>query len=142
MIVNDDVPVYTIGVIADLLRVHPETLRIWERQRLVKPARRKGQRLYSANDVRRLKFIRYLTDHKGLNLAGVKQVVEMYPCWWLDNCRGGTPTEPGTRTTKACWREEGTYCHAVLDKADLCAGCRIYENRARCESCTRLQKDS
>ena len=141
MIVNDNVPVYTIGVIADLLRVHPETLRIWERQELVKPARRKGQRLYSANDVRRLKFIRCLTDHKGLNLAGVKQVVEMYPCWWLDNCPGGTSAKSEMRA-KACWREEGTYCHVVLDKADLCSGCPIYQNRARCESCTKFKKDS
>jgi hypothetical protein len=107
----------------------------------VNPVRRKGHRLYSANDVRRLKFIRCLTERKGLNLAGVRQVVDMYPCWWLDNCPGGTRKEPGART-KACWREEGTHCHMVLDKADLCSGCRIYENRARCESCVRRQKDS
>lgn len=141
MILSDDMPAYTIGVIADLLRVHPETLRIWERHKLVRPVRRKGHRLYSANDLRRLRFIRYLTEQKGLNLAGVRALVDMYPCWWLDNCPGGTLAQPNVRT-RVCWKEEGTYCQMVLDKADLCSGCRVYENQARCASCSRLEKDS
>ncbi|MCR4426677.1 MAG: MerR family transcriptional regulator [Firmicutes bacterium] len=141
MIIGDDVPVYTIGITAGLLGVHPETLRIWERQSLIRPARRGGQRLYSANDVKRLRFVKHLTDDKGLNLAGVRQVVEMYPCWWLDNCPGGMSPELKART-KACWKEHDTYCHVVVDKADLCGGCRIYQNRERCGSCARSNRDS
>jgi MerR family transcriptional regulator/heat shock protein HspR len=63
-------PVYIIGIIADLLEVHPETLRVWERHNLVKPYRRNGQRLYTDSDLKRLLFIQELLD-KGLNMAGV-----------------------------------------------------------------------
>ena len=63
-------PLYTISVIAELMGVHPETLRVWERHGLLKIPRRNAQRLYTDNDLKRLSFIQDLLD-KGLNLAGV-----------------------------------------------------------------------
>src|SRR6187200_2521195 len=66
-------PVYVISVAAELVRVHPRTLRIYELEGLVCPARtRSNIRLYSENDIRRVLWIRHLTQGLGVNLAGVR----------------------------------------------------------------------
>jgi DNA-binding transcriptional MerR regulator len=66
-------PVYVISVAAELVRVHPRTLRIYEYEGLVCPARTPSNiRLYSENDVRRVLWIRHLTQRLGVNLAGVR----------------------------------------------------------------------
>ncbi len=66
-------PVYVISVAAELVRVHPRTLRIYELEGLVCPARtRSNIRLYSENDVRRVLWIRHLTRNLGVNLAGIR----------------------------------------------------------------------
>ena len=66
-------PVYVISVAAELVRVHPRTLRIYEYEGLVCPARTPSNiRLYSENDVRRVLWIRHLTQNLGVNLAGVR----------------------------------------------------------------------
>jgi MerR family transcriptional regulator, heat shock protein HspR len=69
--------VYVISVAAELAGVHPQTLRIYERKGLVEPARTGGgSRRYSDDDVEQLRRIQELTN-EGLNLAGVKRVLEM-----------------------------------------------------------------
>lgn len=71
-------PVYVISVAAELVRVHPRTLRIYELEGLVCPARtRSNIRLYSENDVRRVLWIRHLTRNLGVNLAGVRVLFEL-----------------------------------------------------------------
>jgi MerR family transcriptional regulator, heat shock protein HspR len=73
-----DAPVYVISVAADLAGLHPQTLRAYEREGLLRPARTEGgTRRYSRRDVERLQFIRTLTQDEGLNLAGVKVVLEL-----------------------------------------------------------------
>ena len=67
-----------IGVVAELLQVHPQTLRIYEREGLVVPHRSKGNtRLYSQEDVENLKVVLRLTRNFGVNLAGVEMILEM-----------------------------------------------------------------
>jgi MerR family transcriptional regulator/heat shock protein HspR len=69
--------VYVISVAADLAGCHPQTLRIYERKGLVAPARTGGgSRRYSDDDIALLRRIQELTD-EGLNLAGVKRVMEL-----------------------------------------------------------------
>jgi len=75
---RDDLPVYVISVAADLLGLHPRTLRIYEEKGLVQPARRNHQRRYSERDLERVRIIRHLTQEIGLNLAGVRLLLEMY----------------------------------------------------------------
>jgi MerR family transcriptional regulator/heat shock protein HspR len=71
-------PVYVISVAAELVRVHPRTLRIYELEGLVCPARtRSNIRLYSENDIRRVLWIRHLTRNLGVNLAGVRVLFEL-----------------------------------------------------------------
>ncbi len=73
-----DDPVYVISVAAELAEMHPQTLRTYEREDLIMPARTAGNtRRYSSRDIDRLRFIRYLTQEEGLNLAGVRVVLGM-----------------------------------------------------------------
>ena len=66
-------PVYVISVAASIVSVHPRTLRIYEDAGLVCPARTPTNiRLYSENDIRRVTWIRHLTQNLGVNLAGVR----------------------------------------------------------------------
>jgi len=70
--------VYVISVAAELAGVHPQTLRIYERKGLLRPARTAGNtRRYSERDIERLRTIHELTQERGVNLAGVKMIVEM-----------------------------------------------------------------
>jgi MerR family transcriptional regulator, heat shock protein HspR len=65
-------PVYVISVVSRMLQMHPQTLRKYERAGLVRPSRTDGMlRLYSVDDVQRLRLIKHLVDDLGLNLAGV-----------------------------------------------------------------------
>jgi DNA-binding transcriptional MerR regulator len=71
-------PVYVISVAAELVRVHPRTLRIYEVEGLVCPARTPSNiRLYSENDIRRVMWIRHLTQNLGVNLAGIRILFEL-----------------------------------------------------------------
>jgi MerR family transcriptional regulator, heat shock protein HspR len=74
----DNRPRYMISVAADLVGMHPQTLRIYESKGLIRPKRTAGNtRLYSEADVERLRLIQQLTNELGLNLAGVEQVLEL-----------------------------------------------------------------
>ena len=70
-------PVYAISVAASRVGVHPQTLRLYERVGLVKPARRGGNRLYSDWDIERLRQIQRLTNELGVNLAGVEIILKL-----------------------------------------------------------------
>lgn len=75
---RERMPLYMIGVAAQLAGVHPQTLRLYERLNLLMPARTGGKtRLYSEEDIRIARRIQELTQGRGLNLAGVKLVMEM-----------------------------------------------------------------
>jgi MerR family transcriptional regulator/heat shock protein HspR len=71
-------PTYHIGGVAALAAVHPQTLRLYEREGLLKPSRSLGKtRLYSEHDVERVKLIVHLTRDEGINLAGVAKILEL-----------------------------------------------------------------
>ncbi|WP_287128496.1 MerR family transcriptional regulator [Candidatus Cyanaurora vandensis] len=84
----EDRPVYIISVAAELVGMHPQTLRLYEKLGLIKPHRQPGQgqgktrreretRLYSARDVERLLYIKHLTQELKVNLEGVKHITEL-----------------------------------------------------------------
>jgi MerR family transcriptional regulator/heat shock protein HspR len=71
-------PVFIISVAARLLEMHPQTLRKYEREGLIAPSRTSGNlRLYSDEDLERLRQVKYLVGERGLNLAGVQLVLEV-----------------------------------------------------------------
>lgn len=72
----DDRPRYMISIAAELVGMHPQTLRIYEAKGLVRPKRTPGNtRLYSERDLGRLREVQRLTTELGLNLAGVERVL-------------------------------------------------------------------
>ncbi len=74
--VSRDQPVYNISIAAELVGVHPRTLRIYEETGLIYPARTGGNtRLFSNADIELCLRIRFLTQEMGLNLAGVKLIL-------------------------------------------------------------------
>jgi MerR family transcriptional regulator/heat shock protein HspR len=69
---------YHISAVAQMYNIHPQTLRLYEREGLFKPSRSDGNtRLYSENDLKQLEFIISLTRELGVNLAGVEVVINM-----------------------------------------------------------------
>jgi MerR family transcriptional regulator, heat shock protein HspR len=76
--VIDDRPRYMISIAAELVGMHPQTLRVYETKGLVRPRRTPGNtRLYSEADLERLRLIQRLTSELGLNLAGVETVLRL-----------------------------------------------------------------
>lgn len=71
-------PLFVISVAARLVEMHPQTLRKYEREGLIAPSRTSGNlRLYSDEDIERLRQVKYLVEQRGLNLAGVQLVLEL-----------------------------------------------------------------
>ena len=70
-------PRYVISIAAELVEVHPRTLRIYEEEGLLCPQRRNNLRLYSEADLDRVRIIRFLTRRQGVNLAGVKVILQL-----------------------------------------------------------------
>jgi MerR family transcriptional regulator, heat shock protein HspR len=71
-------PVYMIGVVAEMLKVHPQTLRFYEKKGLVRPGRTEGQtRMYSEEDLEEIARLLRLTRDLGVNLAGVEIILKM-----------------------------------------------------------------
>lgn len=133
---DEDKGLYTIGTVAEIINEHPETLRVWERNNLIKPNRNGYQRKYSNNDIKRLKFIKYLIHDKGLNIAGVRQLTSMYACWFKRNCHGGAGKNStlAINEAKECWKEEGTYCIVATDKSEICNSCEMFKTCSRCRN--------
>lgn len=70
-------PVYVISIVAKILEVHPQTLRLYERQGLVRPQRRGNIRFYSEEDIERLRQILRMKDELGVNMAGVEVILNL-----------------------------------------------------------------
>jgi len=69
-------PMFTISIVADILKVHQRTLRIYDDENILIPSRSlKNRRLYSFNDIEKGKFIQYLTRNLGINLVGIKIIM-------------------------------------------------------------------
>jgi len=125
----DNRPVFPIGVVAELISVHPETIRVWEKQGVIKPQRRGSRRFYSEDDLKRLRFIQKLMS-EDLNLPAIRYYLRHYPCWQLNGCPACMHRTELAVCAKPCWREEGTYCQVCGDE-DTCAKCefRLQHNR-------------
>ena len=71
-------PVYMIGVVAEMLRLHPQTLRMYERKGLISPSRTEGRtRMYSSEDVEEIARVVRLARDLGVNLAGIEIILKM-----------------------------------------------------------------
>lgn len=87
---GNDEPVYAIGVAARILKVHPRTLRIYEEEGLIKPARFGNRRMYSANDLTWLTCLRRLIHEEGISIPGIKKLLHFAPCYEIADCPEAT----------------------------------------------------
>ncbi|MBF0466386.1 MAG: MerR family transcriptional regulator [Nitrospirae bacterium] len=74
---DKDRPLYVISVVAEMLGVHPQTLRLYEREGFIAPTRSNKQRMYSDDDIDELSFILNLTKNLGVNKAGLEIILPM-----------------------------------------------------------------
>jgi len=84
--ITPETPVYSIGVAAQILGVHPRTLRIYEDEGLVKPARKGNRRFFSSNDITWIGCIRKMIHDEGISIPGIKKLLRYAPCWEITDC--------------------------------------------------------
>jgi MerR family transcriptional regulator, heat shock protein HspR len=117
-------PVYTIGTAAELLGVHPRTLRLYEDGGLIRPARKNNRRFYSAHDLNWIQCVRYLIHDQGLNQEGVRRLLALIPCWQINGC------SPDRAAACPAVQERNTPCWdlARRDQASTkdCHCCPVY----------------
>jgi MerR family transcriptional regulator, heat shock protein HspR len=100
-------PLYLIGVVAAMLEIHPQTLRLYERKGLIRPSRSIGRtRMYSTEDVDDIRRILRLTRDLGVNLAGVEIILRMRRQMLtmqgeMEELAGHVRHEPGTGSREA-----------------------------------------
>ena len=117
-------PLYPIGVVSELLDVHPETIRLWEKAGIVQPPqRRSGKRFYSEKDYKRLQFVHMLAQ-EGLTVRAILYYLRLYPCWKTTGCDSCLHSSDQTASAKPCWQEAGSYCQ-VANSENPCASCHI-----------------
>ncbi len=84
--ITSTTPVYSIGVAAQILNVHPRTLRIYEDEGLIKPNRKGNRRYFSQNDITWVGCIRNMIHEEGISIPGIKKLLRYAPCWELTDC--------------------------------------------------------
>ncbi len=119
-------PLYSIGVVSELLGTTDQTLRLYEKHGLIKPARRNKNRFFSENDIKWLRCVRDLIHVKKISIEGIKKLLEYAPCWEITAC----PEERKLRCsafisrTKSCWELNRMICNKEAGK--ICEDCVVY----------------
>ncbi|MDA8163006.1 MAG: MerR family transcriptional regulator [Desulfobacteraceae bacterium] len=84
--VDPDKSVFSIGVAAVMLEIHPRTLRIYENEKLIKPFRKGQRRYYSLNDIQWIMCLRSMIHDHGVSIAGLKRLLQYMACWNIVKC--------------------------------------------------------
>ncbi|HGY56744.1 MAG TPA: MerR family transcriptional regulator [Caldithrix abyssi] len=119
-------PVFSISVVAKMINVSVQTVRLYEEKGLILPYKsNKGTRKYSLHDVNRLKIIRRMITTQGLNLNGVRLLLSFIPCWCF---KGGFDEDcqqcpAGSVTFEPCWTLENVGKKCLNQD---CRACPVY----------------
>ncbi len=84
--VDEKKAIFTIGVAAQMLDVHPRTLRIYEQEQLITPMRKGKWRYYTMNDVKWIECLREMIHEHGISIAAIKKLLQYTPCWNISDC--------------------------------------------------------
>lgn len=84
--IGKDLPVYSIGVAARLLNVHPRTLRIYEDEGLIRPHREGPRRMFSQNDLQWIGCLRSAIHDQGISIPGIRKLLRYAPCYEIVEC--------------------------------------------------------
>lgn len=131
--------IYPIGVVAKMLDISVETIRMYEREGLILTKKQpSGHRRYCQKDVERLECIRDMITEKGLNIEGVRRMMSMVPCWRIyEHCteekRAQCPAY--TQSIAPCW--------ALDAKPEICMNqdcynCPVYQMHIECDQIKSL----
>ncbi len=129
-----DMPLYTIGVVSELIGTTSQTLRLYENHGLIKPERKKKNRFYSDNDVRWLLCLRELIHNKKISIEGIKKLLNYAPCWEITTC----PEERRTKClayvnrAKPCWELNKMICSSnSKDGKGKCENCIVFLSKEK-----------
>jgi MerR family transcriptional regulator, heat shock protein HspR len=117
-------PLYTIATAAELLVLHPRTLRLYEQAGLIKPARKNNRRFYSNSDLEWVRIVRRLIHDEGLNQQGLRRMLAMVSFQRLLDGQpaGGDVCRTHASRTNPCWDATPA---ADFDE-NLCHSCPVY----------------
>jgi len=114
-------PLYTIATAAELLELHPRTLRLYEQAGLIKPARKNNRRFYSNSDLEWVKVVRRLIHDDGLNQQGLRRIMAMVTYGHVVDGEPpyGEVCKARASRTSPCWHsaangedDDGIACHS------------------------------
>lgn len=125
MAIDNKKAIYPISVAAKLLSVHPRTLRIYEQEGLIKPARQGNKRYYSNDDLAWITCLRDLIHEKGISIPGIKMLLELTPCWEIKKCPPEIREQCSAYIEPAvpCWQLSNSGC---AHKSRRCRECKVY----------------
>lgn len=138
---DHSMPLYTISIAAKLTDTTVYTLRVYENKGLIIPHRTStGRRLYSDTDITRLRNIRKHIDQQGLNIAGIRSLMAMIPCWLLKPCASEEWVECAAyeSSTDPCWQasDKSSAC-----RDEDCRLCSVYHIPDRSADTKSLYKE-
>ena len=84
--IDEKKAVFTIGIAARMLDVHPRTLRIYEEEGLIKPLRKGKWRYFTMKDIEWIECLREMIHEHGISIAAVKKLLQYTPCWNITDC--------------------------------------------------------
>ncbi len=128
---------YTIGEAADILGISIPTIRMYEREGLIIPNRKRSKhRRFSLADIERIRCIRHMINHEKVSIAGIRRLLSLIPCWTIKNC------PPDERMKCEAFQRHDTPCWMASRKSWECrsAECRtciVYTTIASCEALKR-----
>ena len=133
-------PVLQIGIVAEKFNISVHTLRLYEAEGLIIPFKTKsGRRLYSTSDINRIACIRKMIDQRGLNIAGIKSLLALIPCWDLLPCseKDRKNCDAYTNSASPCWtaKNKGEIC-----RVQSCRECHVYQELAHCDDFKEYMK--
>lgn len=126
---RQSLPLYPIGIVAELIGTTDQTLRLYEKHGLIKPARRNKNRFYSENNIKWLRCLRDLIHNQKISIEGIKKLLEYAPCWEITSC----PEERKGKCsayidkTKPCWELNRMICNT--ESGRICEDCVVFISR-------------
>jgi MerR family transcriptional regulator/heat shock protein HspR len=120
------IPLYPIGIVAELVGTTDQTLRLYEKHGLISPARRNKNRYYSENDIKWIRCIRELIHTKKISIQGIKKLLEYAPCWELTGCTEDRKKKCSSfiDKTRPCWELNRRIC--ARESGKICEDCIVY----------------
>lgn len=123
---KSDMPLYTIGVVSELLGTTSQTLRSYEKHGLVTPTRKNKNRFYSENDIKWIFCLRELIHKKRISIEGVKRLLGYAPCWEIKSCPEDEKEKCSAykQQMKPCWELNRRICRQ--SEVNRCEDCIIF----------------